>query len=205
MAQIAEVIEYKTAGSEILVAGEPARYLYLVADGVLEANRPLSNGDRHIVAFYWPGDLVGLAEDGIYVNSARTLAKCTVFRFPCEALAAFLLKNPGVQQHFLVKAIHDLRNAQRQIIMMGRLDILQRVAAFLLDCSAHDHYFDRKTKVLTLPMTRYDIADYLGTSPEVATRAFGQLEGLGLLQRHKPRTIELDISKLRAFASPAKA
>lgn len=202
--QIAEVIEYKTAGSEILVAGETARYLYLVADGVIEASRPLSNGDRHIVAFFWPGDLVGLAEDGVYINSASTLAKCTVFRFPRTALAEFLIKNPSVQQCFLVKAIHDLRNAQRQIIMMGRLSVRRRLAAFLLDCSAHGHYFDRKTGVLTLPMTRYDIADYLGASPEVATRAFGRLEGDGLIQRRTPRLIELDIAKLHVFANPAE-
>jgi CRP-like cAMP-binding protein len=204
LAQIAEVIDYKTAGSEILAAGEPARFLFLLADGVIEANRPLSNGDRHIIGFYWPGDLIGLAEDGVYVNSARTLAKCTVFRFPCAALVDFFLKNPGIQHHFLVKAINDLRNAQRQIIMMGRMDITQRLATFLLDCSAHEHYFDRKTKVLTLPMSRYDIADYLGTSPEVATRAFGRLGGLELLRRRTPRTIELDTVKLETFANTGK-
>ncbi|MDR3472367.1 MAG: Crp/Fnr family transcriptional regulator [Devosia sp.] len=189
LGRIGEVVEFKTAGSEILASGEQAKFLYLLTAGVVEANRPLANGERHVIAFYWPGDLFGLAESGVYVNSARTLAKCTVYRFQTRELAEFLLQHPGIQRHFLVKAVHDLRNSQRQVIMMGRLNVLKRLAVFLLDCSAHDAYFDAKTRALALPMTRYDIADYLGTSAEVATRAFGRLEAESLLHRLTPRTL----------------
>jgi CRP-like cAMP-binding protein len=204
LAQIAEVIDFKTPGSEVLAAGEPAKFVFLVMTGIIESNRTLPGGDRQIVAFYWPGDLIGLAENGLYVNSARTLTKCTVYRFKEAELEALLLKNSGIQHHFLVKAIHDLRNAQRQVIMMARLDILRRLAVFLLDCSNHELYFDRNTQVLTLPMTRYDIADYVGTAREVITRAFGRLEALGLLRRQTPRAIGLDKAKLAAFVNPGK-
>lgn len=201
MAGIAEVIEYKTVGSEIFAAGDAANFLYLVATGVVEGARTLASGDKHIVAFYWPGDLMGLAEDGLYLNSAKALAPCTVFRFPIAKLRAFLLEHPLIQQHFLVKAVHDLRNAQRQLIMMGRFNIPTRLAAFLLDCASHDRYFDQGAATLTLPVTRYDIADYIGTSAEVVTRAFGQLELGGALQRRSPRVMTIDVARLEGLVN----
>jgi len=196
---LAEIIEFKTAGSEILAHGEKANFLYLLADGVVKADRTLHNGERQILAFYWPGDLLGLAENGVYVNSAQAVTQCTVYRFPIQAFEKFMLENPRIQRKFLVKAVHDLRNAQRQLIMMGRFNVIKRLAAFLIDCSAHEHYFNFDQRVLNLPMTRYDIADYVGTSAESVTRAFSQLDAKGLLHRLTPRTLELKTSELNAF------
>ncbi len=133
------------------------------------------DGERQIVAFHWPGDLFGLAEHGRHVTSAETITSSQIYRFPCQKLERFLLKNPKIEDGFLIKAIHDLRSAQRQLIIMGRLAIFRRLAVFLLDCSAHEHYFDKAKRLLTLPMSRYDIADYLGTSAETVTRALSKL------------------------------
>jgi len=199
LGRLAELIEFKTPGAEIVSRGEKATFLYLLADGVVEADRTLHNGERQILAFYWPGDTFGLAENGVYVNSARALTQCAVYRFLTQELGKFLLEHPTIQQSFLVKAVHDLRNAQRQIIMMGRFDVVERLAAFLLDCSGHERYFEASRRALTLPMTRYDIADYIGTSAEGVTRALSRLETKGLLRRLTPRTLELNTAELRAF------
>ncbi len=130
LARLAEIIVYKTAGSQILFQGQNASFLYLLVDGVVQASRTLNNGDRQILAFYWPGDLFGLAEKGIYVNSAQAITRCTVYRFPIRKLEKFLLENPNIQHHFFIKAVHDLRSAQRQIITLGRFDIPRRLAVF---------------------------------------------------------------------------
>jgi CRP-like cAMP-binding protein len=199
LGRLAEIIEYKTAGSQILSQGQKASFLYLLADGVVQASRTLNSGDRQIVGFYWPGDLFGLAEQSIYVNSAEALTPCTVYRFATQKLEAFLLENSNVQHSFVIKAVHNLRSAQRQLIIMGRFDIPRRLATFLLDCSGHEHYFDPATHTLTLPMTRYDIADYLGTSAESITRALGQLESKHLLHRLTARTLELKTAEIKAY------
>jgi len=199
LGHLGEIIEFKTPGTEIVSHGEKSTFLYLLTDGIVEADRTLHSGERQILAFYWPGDTFGLAENGVYVNSARALTQCTVYRFPTQQLATFLLEHPTIQQSFLVKAVHDLRNAQRQIIMMGRFDVSERLAAFLLDCSGHERYFDANRRVLTLAMTRYDIADYIGTSAEGVTRALSRLETQGLLRRLTPRTLELTTAELKAF------
>ncbi|HVV93123.1 MAG TPA: helix-turn-helix domain-containing protein, partial [Hyphomicrobiales bacterium] len=72
---------------------------------------------------------------------------------------------------------------------------------FLLDCSAHEEYFSLRTGVLTLPMTRYDIADYLGTSAESVTRALARMEREGLLRRSGTRSLTLKIDQLRKFVN----
>ncbi len=202
LGRLAQVIEYKTIGSQIFAQGQEAEFLYLLAEGVVRTCHTLHNGDRQVLAFLWPGDIFGLAENGRYVNAAETVAAARVRRFPVRKLEEFLLRHPGVQDGFLVKAVHDLRIMQRQIIVMGRFDTLRRLAAFLVDCSAHDAYFDRDGKVLTLPMSRDDIADYLGTSAETVTRGFGRLETDGLIRRHAAREVTLNMPGLRAFIDP---
>jgi CRP-like cAMP-binding protein len=199
LGRLAEVIEYRTAGSQVVLQGQEANFLYLLADGVVQASCTVNDGERQVLAFYWPGDLFGLAERGVYVNSATALTPCRVYRFPVRKIEPFFLEHPRVQYSFFTKAVHDLRSAQRQLIAMGRFSVVRRLAIFLFDCSGHDHYFDAATQVLTLPMTRYDIADYLGTSAESATRAFGELERRGLIHRLTARTLELKLAELKTF------
>ena len=201
--RLGNAITFKTAGSQIYEHNDEASFLYLLTDGVVEADRTFPNGERQIVAFFWPGDVLGLAEEGVYVNSAAALTPCTVYRFPIDKLSKFLIEHPLLQLKFLVKSINDLRNTQRQLLMMGRLNVLKRLAAFLLDCSAHETYFDAKRRVLTLPMTRYDVADYIGASAEGVIRGFGRLEALGLLNRLSPRTLKLKTAELKAFVDLA--
>jgi CRP-like cAMP-binding protein len=196
--RVAQIIDFRT-GSETFSQGDHAAFTYLLTDGVVRIYHTLHNGERQILAFHWPGDLFGLADHGKYVNSAETIASSRVYRFPVRKLERFLLKNPNIQDAFLIKAVYDLRNTQRQLIVMGRFNVPRRLAVFLVDCSAHEHYFDQSKQILTLPMSRYDIADYLGTSAETVTRALARLEGEGMLHRVTPRDLKLKLDRLKAF------
>ncbi len=199
LGRLAQVIDFRTAGSGIFSQGDDANFIYLLTEGMVRTSHTLRNGERQILAFHWPGDLFGLAEHGKHVSSAETIAPSRVYRFPTVKLERFLRRNPKIADGFLVKAIHDLRKAQRQLIVMGRLDIPRRLAAFLLDCSAHDHFFAPEERLLTLPMSRYDIADYLGTSAETVTRALARLEAHGMLRRITARTLQLQPDRLKTF------
>lgn len=199
LGKMAQTIDFGTAGSEIFSQGDDAAFIYLLADGMVRSYRTLRNGDRQILAFRLPGDLFGLAEHGKYVSSEETIVSSRVYRFAIRKLERFLLKNPNIQERFFVKAIHELRSARRQLVIMGRFDISQRLAVFLLDCSAHENYFDQSEHTLTLPMSRYDIADFLGTSAETVTRALARLEGVGALHRITARVLKLNLDQLKTF------
>jgi hypothetical protein len=64
LGHLGEIIEFKTPATEIVSHGEKSTFLYLLTDGVVEADRTLHSGERQILAFYWPGDTFGLAENG---------------------------------------------------------------------------------------------------------------------------------------------
>jgi CRP-like cAMP-binding protein len=198
LARLGEVLEVEK-GSALTVHGQPANFLFIVAEGVVEADHTLADGSRQVVAFYWPGDLFGLAENGVYVNSSHALARSKLYRFKTESLDKIFSAN-GIEYSFLLKATHELRLAQRRIVALGRLGVSRRLAAFLVDCVEHGTGFDEKNQVLSLPMTRTDIADYIGASAEVVTRAFSELQANGLLRRLTPRRLRLNPARMRAFA-----
>ena len=200
LARIAEVVDFRTAASQIFRQGDEASFVYLLVEGLVRTVHTNAEGERQVVAFHWPGDLFGLAEDGVHVSSAETIIPARVYRFPCARLEPFLLRNPRIEDGFLVKAIHDLRNAQRQLIVMGRMDVVHRVAMFLLDCAGHDEFFEAATGILALPMTQYDIADYIGTSAETVTRAITELARHSLVERIRPKRLRLDLAGLGTFA-----
>lgn len=191
LARIATLLEYQAGGVAIFSEGEDAHFLYLIDDGIVRLSRHLPDGGRQVLGFMWPGDLCGMTEEGRYINSAASLTPAAIFRFPLDQLRQLLLKEPLLQLHLLTKAVHELRNAQRQIIVLGRLKSTMRLASFFLDSRLQVAIFDSKTRVLRLPMSRVDIADYLGTTPESVARAFVSLERGGYVRRISPRSVEL--------------
>jgi CRP-like cAMP-binding protein len=200
LATIATLLEYQSGGVAIYSEGEDAHFLYLIDSGIVRISRHLPNGDRPVLGFMWPGDLFGIAEDGHYVNSAESLTTSAIFRFPLERLRRLLLNEPLLQLHMFTKVAHELRNAQRQIIVLGQLNNVKRLGSFLLDCRQHVELFDSRTRQLSLPMNRFDIADYLGTTPESVARAFAALERDGFLRRTSARSVELlDPDRLARF------
>lgn len=201
LAQLGKALEVKDAKVTIFNQGQKAEKFYLLAAGIIRVSRILPEGERHIVAFHWPGDLFGLEADGLYVDHAETVTPCTIYEFSADHLRKFLLSHPHVQQTMLVKAVHSLRVAQRQLIVVGRLDVHRAIASFLLDCTEHEKYFNIADNTLTLPMSRYDIADYLGTATESVTRAMTRLEAEGLIRRTTPRKLALNLPGLKHLAN----
>lgn len=198
--RLAQVVTFRTPGSLIYAQGDEAAFTYLLASGVVTSYHSLRNGERQILAFQWAGDLSGLAEGGRYVGSAQTLVPSQLLRFPTARLAQFLMEHPRVQNSFMLRAMHEVRMAQRQLIAMGKLDIPRRLALFLVDCSGRRPYFSARSGILRLPMSRDDIADYLGTSPETVIRAMTRLERAGMIERISPRELKLHRGRLNTFA-----
>lgn len=190
------------AGNSIFYQSQEAKKLYLLSEGIVRVSRILPEGVRHVVAFHWPGDLFGMSdESGCYLDQAETITPCKLYEFSSENLQEFLLSHPQMQQTLLIKAVHSLRATQRQLIVVGRLDVHRALAAFLLDCTAHEKYFNSTQSLLTLPMARYDIADYLGTAAESVTRAMSKLESEGLVRRTTPRELILNLPKLKELVN----
>jgi len=198
--QIGEAVRVNAPAAPIFMQGELATHLYYLDEGVVQGRHTIRSGVRQSVALFWPGDFFGVPRDGYFFNSAEAVTDCTVYKFPIRDLEKFLPRRPRIQQKLLIKASHDIRLAQRRLVVMGTLDVTRRLAVFLLDCCGHAEHFDHGSQVLTVPVSRHDIAEHIGTSSETVTRAMNALEGKGLLKRLTPWKLELKPVELFAFS-----
>lgn len=181
--KIATVLEYSRGGTTIFTEGEDAHFIYTVADGIVRVSRHTDAGRRQVLALRLPGDIFGLPESGTYLNTAEVACPSTLYRIPWYDLRELLMREPTFQLNLLTKVTFDFREAQRRIMVLGQHNTYQRLAGLLLDFAQHPAFFDADDETLTLPLTRFDIADYLGTAPETVARGFARLEKEGLIQR----------------------
>jgi CRP/FNR family transcriptional regulator len=160
-----------------------ADWIFMIANGVVKSYRDLSNGKRHITAFLFAGDVFGLAESGRFVNTIQAVTRVVVYRIPVDALRDLLRRDADLQFRFLCKVTHQLREAQRHTIAVTRHTATGKFAMFLkmLERDAEWRTEPVSPRILKVPMTRADIADYLGISPEAVSRTTSRLVRRGIL------------------------
>jgi CRP-like cAMP-binding protein len=188
---IAKLLTCPKGGMTIFSRGADAEFVYVVDEGIVRITRTALNGQRRILAFMVPGDLFGLPDCGVYANTSETVGPVKLHRFSWPKLRALMTEDPLLQHTLLIKLAHDFRQAQRQMMMLGQQSAHQRLATFLLDFIRNPDFFDKAQARLTVPVNRFDLADYLGTTRETATRAFNRLEQEGLVRRINSQTVEI--------------
>lgn len=200
LALIASIAHLKPA-SVLYEAGDPAEFLYIIIHGAVKTVRRLAGRKRAITAFLFPNDLVGLAAEGRYINTAVALAPLTVYRMPVAGLERVLLRNPELEYHFLCKVCHELREAQRHAISLGRKSAAERIA-MLLHMLEHRQPPDMRDGEIALAMSRSDIADYAALSLESVSRTFRALQrGRIIAVRDKRHVRILDRARFEQLAS----
>jgi CRP-like cAMP-binding protein len=187
---IAKLIECKP-GLTLYSQGEEAKFIYLISAGIIRINHCDETGHRQVLVFRVPGDFCGIPSEGSYFNFAETVSRTTVFRFEWQQVQQMLLTEPHLQSVLFGKILRDYRQAQVRISTLGQQNTCQRLASFLLDFMQYPEFFDAQASCLTLPVNRFDLADYLGTAPESTARAFAKLENFGLIRRITARRIEI--------------
>jgi CRP/FNR family transcriptional regulator, anaerobic regulatory protein len=169
-----------------------ATWIFIVTEGVLKTFKDLRSGRRWVTAFLFPKDVFGLAKNGLYVRTAQAITAATLYRLESQVLIALLRRDPELQFQFLSKVTHELREAQRQTIVVGRRDAVGRLAMFIqqLECTCCNRHNARD---IELPMSRSDIASYLGLSLESVSRATAKLQRRGIVSfpnRHLARILD---------------
>lgn len=176
------------AGSEIYAPGMSAESLYEVEYGAVRLHRLLSDGRRQVVAFYLAGETFGLEADrrhSLFAEAIVATGVRTVTPGSSEASAT----------HFLMLALQAMQRAQDHLTVVGRQTAVERIAGFLVDMSGRQgnlEHFD-------LPMSRLDIADYLGVTIETVSRVFAKLRASGLITLQSVRSVR--INNMEALAS----
>jgi CRP-like cAMP-binding protein len=170
-----------------------ARWIYAIVDGVVKSYHALPSGKRSVAAFLFPRDLFGLAKSGRYVNSTQSVTPATLYRFPIGDLAVLLKQRGDLQFKFLLKVTHELREAQRRAILINRRDAAGRLAMFVDFMAERANHSALRGLTVTLPMSRSDIAAFVGLSPASVSRAIASLalRGLAVFDgRHHVRILD---------------
>ncbi len=180
----------------LLVYQEDARadWIFSVIDGAVKSYRDLPSGKRSVNAFLFHHDLFGLAERGKYVNCVKTITRTTLYRFPLKPFTELLRRDPGLQFQVLIKVTHELRESQRRAIAIARRDAPGRLAMFLIFMEKRA-LEPARGRTIELPMSRSDIAGFLGLSLEAVIRASADLERRHLVafeDRHLVRVLDAD-------------
>ena len=160
---------------------------YNVISGTVRICKLLADGRRHIAEFCFPGDCFGLPASGVRVASAEAVGAVVVTRYPQRASDRLRDENPRLARGLYDRTLRELIHAQTRMLLLGRMTASERVASFLLEIS------DRKDTphALDLPMSRNDIADYLGLTIETVCRVLSGFRRNGIIAIPMPYRIEL--------------
>jgi CRP/FNR family transcriptional regulator, nitrogen fixation regulation protein len=185
-------------GTEIYGQGEPAKYVYHVKSGAVRRYKLLSDGRRQIGAFHLAGDIFGLENAATHRFTAEAIVKTTVQLIERQSLEFVAETDAIVARNLLSMTTSNLQHAENHILLLGRKTALERVAAFL-------HEMDLRLTaagVMSLPMSRRDIADYLGLTLETVSRAVSQLHRASVLEfisKNQREIIILDPLRLASY------
>jgi CRP/FNR family transcriptional regulator len=181
LSAISEHEDFQTG--EILVReGDPATNLFNITAGSVRVYKLMPDGRRQIVGFLFAGDFLGLATGDRYAFSAEALSAGSACRFHKKAYRKLLATLPDLETALLDRASHELQAAHSQMLLLGRKTAVERLASFLMDLSDRDRRAGGEGRVIQLPMTRAEIADYLGLTTETVSRVTSRLKVRGAIR-----------------------
>ena len=157
---------------EVFGEAESAEYVYQVISGALRMTRFLADGRRQVAAFGLPGDIVGLEVGDFYRYSAEAIVDTTLAVIKRSALERSVEHDAAAMRQVWVLTSGQLEDVQNQMLLLGRKTAMERVVAFLLEMSRRN----KGAHIIDLPMSRTDIADYLGLTIETISRTLTQLQ-----------------------------
>jgi CRP-like cAMP-binding protein len=181
--------------AEIYAEGEPSGYVYKLVSGVVRVSKLLPDGRRQISAFHLPGEMFGFEADELHHASAEAVVPVKVIAYRWDGVLGAEKQSASFVRELLNLTVLGLRHTQDHLLLLGRKNALERLAAFLLEMSARMG----GSATLDLAMPRHDIADYLGLTLETVSRMFAELKEKGVIRLESARRVHLlDKARLKA-------
>ncbi|MCK6369923.1 MAG: Crp/Fnr family transcriptional regulator [Gammaproteobacteria bacterium] len=195
-------------GEVLIAAGSPADHVYNTLSGMLMLTRTGRDGRRQVLSFLFRDNFVGLTSTDHYFFTVEAVTPARVACCTRQAFNARLERDPAAERAFhnmMYRVLEDMLDA---VYSLGQRSAAERLAVFLLylrhwhrlaDEIADDG--DPRLNDVALPMTREDIADFLGLTKETVSRSFGALERRGLIRRRDSHQVQIaDLGALRELA-----
>ena len=188
-------------GQTLFHEGDPANRVFTLTRGTLKLYRLLPDGRRHVTHFIHPGGFVGISVDEEHGCSAEALEDAQLCWFPRSRFDDFVADRSVMERSLYWLAAQELSLAQEQALLLARKTATERLASFLLSLTKLRGSGSRGPGIVRLPMSRSDIADYLGLTKETVSRTLSALKRRGLIRLQATDRVEIiDYDRLRQIS-----
>ncbi len=177
-------------GEAVYHAGSPADRWYQVESGIAARCADLSDGRRQILELLLPGDFFGFSARDEHVHGVEIVVDGTrVHTYSRRRLEALADSDPKLERVLRELAFAAIRRLEDRVVTVGRLRATERVGAFLMEMA--ERVPRDPGERVKLPMSRFEIADYLGLSMETVSRSIGQLKRKAAISLAGPHRFEV--------------
>ena len=181
--------------------GDRTGYLYEILEGVVCAYKLLPDGRRQVISFSYPGDLVGLGSSDTHAFGAETVSAAKIRCISDATVRRTIEQQPEFGRRLLDATGVELARIRNQLLTLGRRSAIERLASFLLEAGERNGDPVEGGLVVDLPMSRADIADFLGLTIETVSRNLTKLRISGVIDLPQPTKVVIpDISRLQDVA-----
>ncbi len=174
-------VSHAQPGTTLIQEGDPATHFFNISAGTVRMYKLLPDGRRQITGFAGMGHFLGLAVSDTYAFSAEAIDTVRYCRFSRARVRTLLDDYPAMEKRLLEVASTELVAAQDQMLLLGRKTARERLASFLMTQSRQGVFCHGTRAQFVLPMSRGDIADYLGLTIETVSRTFTKLRSEGFI------------------------
>lgn len=189
-------IETFEPGSAVFWEGDAAGHVFEVVSGALRIVRMLSDGRRVITGFVYAGDLLGVSLRNRYLYTAEAITRVTLRRFARNRFQEEINRSPDLRPLLFGRLCDEMAAAQDQMVLLARKSAEERVASFLLIIARRLGPDGAPARRVEIPMTRLDMADYLGLTIETVSRIMTRLFGRGVIAQSGRHAIVINDAAL---------
>ena len=180
-------IKHLAPHESLNLEGDSAARFHRVLSGIIAGYKATADGRRQIVAFFFPGDLVGLTAGKRYAYGAEAIGRASVCSVPRTGFRELSRQSPALREDLLLAFDREIAAAQERLLWLGRKTARERVACFLLECAARiGEPVKDGGQTVPLPMSQLEIGDYLGLASETVSRSLAQLARDGAIEVLRP-------------------
>ena len=190
-------------GTELVALGEPTEGYANILSGVVKLTKLLPDGRQQIVGLQFAPDFLGRPFSEASDVSAEAASDVRLCAFPRSALENMVRQSPGLEKRLHAQSLRELDDAREWMLILGQKSASEKVASFLLHLASHiDPYVDGHSDTFDIPLSRADIADFLGLTIETVSRQISHLRKAGIISIQKNRHVSVnDFDALRNAAS----
>jgi len=174
-------VEKFASGATVVWQGDIASSVFEVVEGVLRVCRLLSDGRRVITGFLYPGDLIGVSLQNHYLYTVETVSRAKLRRFGRNRFQEEINRSPALRPQLFARLCDEMAAAQDQMVLLARKSAEERVCSMLLAIARRMRSAGRPSTTIEIPMTRLDMADYLGLTLETVSRTMTSLTSRGVI------------------------